>query len=70
LPDQIWGEEVGCCLILKEGEPWSQEEVIAYCQEHLADFKCPRRVFFVESFPKTATGKIQKHLLAQSVLGE
>lgn len=68
LPDKIWGEEVGCCLVLKEGEQWNREDVIAYCQEHLADFKCPRQVFFVDSFPKTATGKIQKHLLAESVL--
>lgn len=68
LPDEIWGEEVACCLILKEGETWTEEDVIAYCQEHLADFKCPRKVFFVEAFPKTATGKIQKHLLAESVL--
>jgi long-chain acyl-CoA synthetase len=70
LPDEIWGEEVGCCLILKEGESWSQEEVIAYCREHLADFKCPRKVFFVDSFPKTATGKTQKHLLVENVLKE
>jgi long-chain acyl-CoA synthetase len=67
LPDKIWGEEVGCCLVLKEGEQWSEEEVIAYCKEHLADFKCPRKVFFVDSFPKTATGKIQKHLLSENV---
>lgn len=70
LPDTIWGEQVGCCLVLKDGEPWSPEQVIAYCQEHLADFKCPRHVFFMDSFPKTATGKIQKHLLTQSVLGK
>ncbi|RMG55750.1 MAG: long-chain fatty acid--CoA ligase [Acidobacteria bacterium] len=68
VPDEIWGEEVACCLILKEGETWTEEDVIAYCREHLADFKCPRKVFFVEAFPKTATGKIQKHLLAESVL--
>jgi long-chain acyl-CoA synthetase len=70
LPDRIWGEEVGCCLVLKDGEVGSEEEIIAYCREHLADFKCPRQVFFVETFPKTATGKIQKHLLAAGVLGK
>jgi long-chain acyl-CoA synthetase len=68
MPDPIWGEEVGACLILKEGELWDAEGAIAYCRERLADFKCPRRVFFVDSFPKTATGKIQKHLLTESVL--
>ncbi|MCS6806963.1 MAG: long-chain-fatty-acid--CoA ligase [Acidobacteriota bacterium] len=68
LPDPIWGEEVGACLILKEGETWDAADVIAYCQSRLADFKCPRRVFFVDSFPRTATGKIQKHLLSESVL--
>jgi len=41
------------------------EEVIDYCKEHLADFKCPRRVEFAESFPKTATGKIQKNKIVE-----
>jgi fatty-acyl-CoA synthase len=44
----------------------SAEEIIAWCRKHLAGFKCPRTVIFVE-LPKTSTGKIQKFLLRDQV---
>ncbi|MFY0610559.1 MAG: acyl-CoA synthetase [Hyphomicrobiaceae bacterium] len=61
-PDERWGETPCAFIELKEGETLSEEEVIAWCQEHLARFKCPRRVVFRE-IPKTSTGKIQKFRL-------
>ncbi|HAU56587.1 MAG TPA: acyl-CoA synthetase [Comamonadaceae bacterium] len=64
-PDAKWGE-VPCVFIeLKAGvlAP-SEPEIIAFCRERLAHFKCPRRVIFC-SLPKTATGKIQKFRLRQ-----
>ena len=58
-PDEKWGE-VPCAFIeLKEGETSTPEDIIAFTREHLAGFKCPKDVRFVE-LPKTATGKIQK----------
>jgi long-chain acyl-CoA synthetase len=60
LPDPIWGEEVAAFIITKPEMRLSEEELINYCKERLADYKCPRKVFFIENFPKTATGKIQK----------
>lgn len=65
LPDPIWGEQVAAFIVPRPDVPVSAEAIIAYCQEHLADFKCPRVVEFVESFPKTATGKIQKNRLVE-----
>ncbi|MFQ6618919.1 MAG: class I adenylate-forming enzyme family protein, partial [Fidelibacterota bacterium] len=65
LPDKIWGEEVSAFIVLKLGESLSEEEVIAYCKEHLADYKCPQKVMFTGVFPKTATGKIQKGKLRE-----
>lgn len=64
-PDAKWGE-VPCVFIeLKAGVPApSEPEIIAFCRERLAHFKCPRRVIFC-SLPKTATGKIQKFRLRQ-----
>lgn len=59
-PDPIWGEDVAAFIVTKQGKQVSAEEVVRYCKEHLADFKCPRKVLFVDSLPKTATGKIQK----------
>jgi 3-(methylthio)propionyl---CoA ligase len=49
---------------LKPSEMVSGEELIAWCRQHLAAFKCPRTVVFVE-LPKTSTGKIQKFRLRE-----
>jgi len=64
-PDEKWGE-VPCAFIeLKANVAVpSEQELIAFCRERLAHFKCPRRVIF-SSLPKTATGKIQKFRLRQ-----
>jgi fatty-acyl-CoA synthase len=64
-PDEKWGE-VPCAFVeLKTDAPLLTEaEVISFCRERLAHFKCPRRVVFVE-LPKTATGKIQKFRLRE-----
>jgi long-chain acyl-CoA synthetase len=40
-----------------------EEDLIAWCRERLAPFKVPKRVIAVEEFPRTGTGKIQKHVL-------
>ncbi|MBI5118059.1 long-chain fatty acid--CoA ligase [Candidatus Poribacteria bacterium] len=65
IPDKIWGEEVMAFIVLREGAALTAEDVITYCRQHLADFKCPRKVEFVKAFPKTATGKIQKNKIVE-----
>ncbi len=55
-------------IVLNEGADLTAQEVIDHCKEHLADFKCPRRVEFIESFPKTATGKIQKNRIVEGYM--
>lgn len=65
LPDKIWGEEVCAFIVPKEGRTIFHDELIDFCKEQLADFKCPRRVIFMDSLPKTATGKIQKTRLKE-----
>ncbi|MEW6735381.1 MAG: AMP-binding protein, partial [Acidobacteriota bacterium] len=67
IPDPIWGEEVAAAIILKDGAQAHSDDIIAYCRAHLADYKCPRRVFFCQQFPKTATGKIQKNRLIEQL---
>ena len=65
-PDKKWGE-VPCAFIeLKVGKKSSQTEIINFCKKHLANFKCPKSVFF-EVLPKTSTGKIQKFQLREKV---
>jgi len=66
VPDEKWGE-VGCAYVLPR--PGNQlpddSDLIAYCRQHLAPYKVPRIFICVDDFPRTAAGKIQKHLLAR-----
>jgi fatty-acyl-CoA synthase len=64
MPDDHWGERPKAFVTLKPGVEASEGEIIAFCREHLAHFKCPAAVAFGE-LPKTATGKIQKFVLRE-----
>jgi fatty-acyl-CoA synthase len=66
-PDQKWGETPCAFVELKPGAALTIEEVIAWCRDHLAGYKCPRYVVFTE-LPKTSTGKIQKFRLREMAL--
>ncbi|MFM2125988.1 MAG: hypothetical protein RL328_2439, partial [Acidobacteriota bacterium] len=58
IPHKTWGEEVAAAVTLKE--PATEQEILAFCKERLADFKMPKKLFIVEAIPRTATGKIQR----------
>ena len=58
-PDEKWGETPCAFVALKEEAESSEEELIQFCRDNLAHFKCPKKIVFTE-LPKTATGKIQK----------
>jgi fatty-acyl-CoA synthase len=63
-PDEKWGETPFAFVELKPSEMVSAEEILAWCRQHLAAYKCPRNVVFTE-LPKTSTGKIQKFRLRE-----
>jgi long-chain acyl-CoA synthetase len=65
VPDPLYGEEVAAFIVLKESAQASEEEIIAFCREHLADYKCPKSVSFVADIPKGPTGKLLKRELAK-----
>ena len=67
-PDEKWGETPCAFIELKPGARATSEEIIAWCRSHLAAYKCPRHVVFVE-IPKTSTGKIQKFKLRAMAKG-
>ncbi len=67
-PDPLMGEEVCAFVVLKPGEPATADELIGLCQQHLAKFKCPRQVRFVESLPKSPVGKILRKELRGLVI--
>jgi len=64
VPDDKW-HEVGCAFVLlkPDARPTGATELIQHCRANLAGFKTPKRIVFVSDFPRTAAGKVQKHLL-------
>jgi fatty-acyl-CoA synthase len=65
IPDEKWGEVPKAFVVLKPGMHATPEELIAFCRDRLAHYKCPKQVELVESLPKTSTGKIQKFVLRE-----
>ena len=63
-PDDKWGETPCAFVTLKRGQSVSEEELIQWCRDHLAHFKCPKTIVFRE-LPKTSTGKVQKFKLRE-----
>ena len=63
-PDEKWGETPCAFVALKEEAESSEEELIQFCRDNLAHFKCPKKIVFAE-LPKTSTGKIQKFILRE-----
>jgi fatty-acyl-CoA synthase len=63
LPDEKFGEEVSAWIRVREGQTLGEEEVKVFCRDGLAHFKVPRYVVFVEEFPTTVSGKVQKFKL-------
>ncbi len=64
--DEKWGETPCAFVEMKAGHSSTEEEVIAFCRQHLAGFKCPKTVIFTE-IPKTSTGKLQKFKLRAQI---
>ncbi|HJQ24685.1 MAG TPA: long-chain fatty acid--CoA ligase [Blastocatellia bacterium] len=63
--DELYGEEVKSFVVLRDGCQASEEEIIAHCRAHLADYKCPKSVAFLDDIPKGPTGKLLKRELAK-----
>ncbi len=63
-PDDKWGETPCAFITLKNGASATAEEIIAFCQKHMARYKVPRTIVF-RDLPKTSTGKVQKFVLRQ-----
>jgi fatty-acyl-CoA synthase len=65
IPDPFWGESVKAFVVLKTGMSMTEEEVIEYCKAHLASYKKPKVVAFVDSLPRNPSGKVLKNLLRE-----
>jgi long-chain acyl-CoA synthetase len=62
-PDELKGEIAKAYIVLKHGTQANEEEILSFCREHLAAYKVPRAVQFVDDLPRTSTGKIMRRML-------
>jgi acyl-CoA synthetase (AMP-forming)/AMP-acid ligase II len=64
------GEEVAAAVVLHERNGASESELIKHSREFLAEYKCPKKIYLVQSIPTTATGKIRRRAVAAALAGE
>ena len=67
VPDEKWGESVKAYVVLKPSYTLTDQDVIKYCREHLASYKRPKIVEFIDILPRNASGKILKHTLRETI---
>jgi long-chain acyl-CoA synthetase len=67
LPDRQWGEVVAAAVVVRAGRTLTPETLVAFAAARLAGYKRPRLVFLVPSLPRTATGKVRKHVLLEQL---
>ncbi|HEY0650104.1 AMP-binding protein [Phenylobacterium sp.] len=70
VPDPKYGEELCAWIVLKPGEALETEEVREFCRDQIAHYKIPRHIKFVEGFPTTVTGKVQKFAMRDAMIAE
>ena len=68
VPDESYGEEIMACIVLKEGEEMTVEEMKQYIRDHMARHKVPRYIDFVDGFPMNAAGKILKYKMREQAI--
>ncbi|MEM9176499.1 MAG: long-chain-fatty-acid--CoA ligase [Myxococcota bacterium] len=66
VPHEKWGETPVALIVTREGQETTEDALIQHCRDHLAHFKCPTQVRFVDELPRTATGKLQKYKLREA----
>ena len=70
MPDERYGEELMAWVVLRPGAALSEDELREFCKGQIAHYKIPRYVKFVDAFPMTVTGKVQKFKMRESAIEE
>lgn len=70
VPDAKYGEELCAWIVLKPEATTSEDEIRSFCRGQIAHYKIPRHIRFVDGFPMTVTGKIQKYLIREAMSRE
>ena len=68
IEDEMYGQDIGVAVVVKDGNQLSAEQLKTWMQERVAKFKLPKQIFFTDVMPKTATGKIQRRIVAEIML--
>lgn len=66
VPDPIYGEEVVCCVVCRDGAVADADSVLAHCRTRLADFKAPKQVMFLDALPRNDRGKLDRAAVART----
>ncbi|GJC98694.1 AMP-binding enzyme [Colletotrichum higginsianum] len=67
IPDDMYGQDIGVAVVLKPGQQLKGDDLKKWVSEKLAKFKVPKKIYFTETMPKTATGKIQRRIVAEKM---
>ena len=70
VPDVVYGEELSAWIKLKAGACATVEDIQAFCKGQIAHYKIPRHIRFVNGFPMTVTGKVQKFIMREEMIRE
>ncbi len=65
VPHEKWGETPKALVVLRQGMTATEQEIIGFCRQHIAHFKAPTSIDFVDALPRTATGKLQKFVIRE-----
>jgi acyl-CoA synthetase (AMP-forming)/AMP-acid ligase II len=65
IADRVYGEAVAAAVVLRDAA--TESDLIAHCRSALSDYKCPTKIYIIESIPRTATGKIQRRNVAAAI---
>lgn len=67
IPDAVWGEIVAVAIVPKDNQTVTEQQLIAYCKEHLASYKIPKKFLFVDELPRSTSGKLLKDYLKETL---
>jgi fatty-acyl-CoA synthase len=70
VPDDRYGEEICAWVKLRPGAEATEDDIKAFCRDQIAHYKVPRYVKFVDEFPMTVTGKVQKFIMRERMMAE
>jgi len=68
IEDEMYGQDVGVAVVLKDEKQLSADDLRKWMVDRVAKFKLPKKIFFTETMPKTATGKVQRRMVAEAML--